>query len=78
MISYKRRQKIAQAACRLVACDYRFEKNLASSQITRWIQSLDGYFDKGKDYSLSPSHFGHIAYPENLDSRYRGYINDIF
>ena len=55
MINYKTMQEIAQAACRLVACDYGFEKNLVLSQIPRQIQLLDVYLDEGKDDPFSPS-----------------------
>ena len=78
MISYKRRQKIAQAACRLVACDYRFEKNLASSQIYRWIQLFDGYLYECNDDPLLPCHFGYNVYLKNIESRYQGYIQELF
>ena len=77
MINYKKIQWIAQAACRFVACDYGFEKNLASSKIAEWIQSLGGYLDEGKDDLLSPIHFGSNAYLDNNESRYRGYIHEL-
>ena len=70
MINYKTMQEIAQAACRLVACDYGFEKNLVLSQIPRWIQLLGGYLDEGKDDPLSSSHFGSNAYLGNIESIY--------
>ena len=67
--TWNRSQEIKKTARSLVACDYGFEKNLASSQITWWIKSLDGYLDEGKDDTLSPIHFGSNAYLENIESR---------
>ena len=52
-------------------------KNLASSQISRWIKLLDGYLGEGGDDPLSPSHLGYNAYLENIESRYQGFIHKI-
>ena len=39
---------------------------------------MDGYFDEGKYDPLSLVHFGSNAYLENIESRYQGYIHELF
>ena len=39
---------------------------------------MDGYLDESKDDPLLPSHFGSNAYLDNIESRYQGYIRELF
>ena len=71
MITYKTRQEISQAACRLVACDYGFE-NLSSSKLLngfnrRIVTLMKARMIRFHPFTLVPMRTWRILIPDNED-----------
>ena len=78
----KRRKRIARAACRQVAYDYGYQKELAAAMLPKWESLLHNAIDTGEvsdsQNPLSPQHSGTKAYCQKVEETHPGYLRELF
>jgi hypothetical protein len=79
-LSWKQRQRIAKAACRLVAYDCAFQQSLAASPVPAWDKCLQNSLQTGEDTdkAVSPRHAGSTSYITRIKSSYPGYLRELW
>jgi hypothetical protein len=78
-LTYKRRQEIAQAACRQVAYDLGYKQPLAHTQLPYWYGRLQDAFGTAEDQDpVSPSQCGRQSYVHDIEDRHPGYLHELF
>lgn len=78
--TWRKRQRIGRAACRLVTYDHGFQRELAVSQLPVWEKKLLSLIETGKGtaQAISPAHAGSTKYVEIIERRHPGYVRELF
>mmetsp|Transcript_22699 Transcript_22699/g.53836 ORF Transcript_22699/g.53836 Transcript_22699/m.53836 type:complete len:948 (+) Transcript_22699:244-3087(+) len=76
--SWDERQRIATAACNLIAYDHGYPRSTGSSQLGKWYDQAKKDISAGKSSALSRTFIRRVSYTDGIEAAHPGYLHELY